>query len=185
MGERTIGDRGSRQGAMESRLERIWEEGFAQTRSVADVFGPHEEWLLRIGGDLLLLHPILKEWLVLDRLHDAWKPTGFGPGEVVFTSQDGRLTFRRPKSAEEIESDGEISGGSGTAVAVCGRCGVRLPSGSRFCNLCGAAIGVPSPTGMAEDGVGADLARARLCGRCGASMGADKRFCTQCGAPLC
>jgi len=83
------------QEAIEARLLQVWAQDVPEDETVEQVFGPYESWLLPLGTHQLLLHPVLKEWLYLDRLHDTWERTGFGPGEVVFVVQDGMLRAKK------------------------------------------------------------------------------------------
>jgi len=152
----------SRQQAMESRLVQIWAAGFGDQRRVAGVFGPYEDWLLPMGGDLLLLHPILQEWWVLDQLHDAWVPTGFGPGEALFTVEDRRLR------ASPVDTRSEPEGRDGI--------GELDPSGAS--SESAGARGLPERPEQRQNG------QVTGCGQCGAPVAVSNRFCPRCGAPL-
>ena len=92
-----------RQAEMESRLLRIWEEGFSDSETIKEVFGPYESWILPLGGHLLFLDPLLQEWCYLDKLHDTWERTGFSPGEVVFVVRDKKQRMgRNPQTGEPM-----------------------------------------------------------------------------------
>jgi hypothetical protein len=131
---------------MESRLLETWARGFPEKRTVEGVFGPYDQWLLPLGEHLLLLHPALKEWLVLDRLHDTWEHTGLGPGEVVFVAQEKRLGFRRRKHT--LEAGGQLpeqttsvtAQGDQETARFCRSCGARVRPGHKYCTQCGAPL---------------------------------------------
>jgi len=65
------------------------------------------------------------------------------------------------KAAEAAEQKAEEP--APPAGLACPSCGELVPSGSRFCNHCGAVLGCPS---------------------CGATIPPGSRFCSQCGQPL-
>ena len=158
---------------MEANLLRIWARGCPEDKTVAEVFGPYENWSLRLGTRLLLLHPVLKEWLYFDELHGTWERTGFGPGEVVFVASGDRLGFRRKKRAISYDRQLPIQGGPKSspigvqATTLCPACGAQVKPGQKFCTQCGAALRVSG-----------------LCPACGAQVKPGQKFCTQCGAPL-
>jgi hypothetical protein len=152
----------SRQQAMESRLVQIWAGGFADQRRVADVFGPYEDWLLPMGGDLLLLHPVVQEWWVLDQLHDAWVSTGFGPGEVSFAVEDRRLRAS-PVDPPSQPGDRDASDEPDPPGASSERARAR---------------GLPERPGQRQN------EQATACAQCGARVAFANKFCPRCGAPL-
>ena len=92
-----------RQLEIENRLQTIWGQGAPDpSRSVGEIFGPHEDWLLSMGSHQLLLHPVMKEWYCFNRLHDSWEPTGFGMEEVAFVLEGrtlGACRLERPPGA--------------------------------------------------------------------------------------
>jgi hypothetical protein len=152
----------SRQQALESRLIQVWGEGFSDQRSVADVFGPHDDWLLPMGDDLLLLHPVVKEWWVLDQLHDAWISTGFGPGQVLFSVDDRRLRAS-PLDPPSQPAGRDAAAGRGTFDWSWERARAR---------------GLPERAGRRQD------EQVTGCARCGARVAVSNTFCPRCGAPL-
>jgi hypothetical protein len=131
---------------MESRLLETWARGFPETRTVEEIFGPYEDWLLPLGTHLLLLHPVRKEWLVLDRLHDTWESTGFAPGEVVFVANGERLGFRRRNRTPTTSTQPTGQTSSVTARGdlempkFCRYCGARLRPGHKYCTQCGVSL---------------------------------------------
>lgn len=134
------------QAEMESRLVQTWARGFSETGTIEQIFGPYEDWSLTLGTHLLLLHPVRKEWLVLDRLHDTWEPTGFGPGEVVFVAHGKRLGFLRKKaslgsSVHAMDQRTSVAAGSEQrAPRFCRFCGTRVRADQRFCTQCGTPL---------------------------------------------
>jgi RNA polymerase subunit RPABC4/transcription elongation factor Spt4 len=82
------------------------------------------------------------------------------------TQHLGRDAFARPPGA------GAPGPGAGPApAATCARCGSAVPTGAKFCQVCGAAVGPPA-------------ARAgRACANCGYVQSAGQ-FCNNCGSPL-
>jgi DNA-directed RNA polymerase subunit RPC12/RpoP len=157
-----------RQEALETRVQQIWTRGFPETDTVEDVFGPFESWLYRLGTQVLLLHPVSREWFYLDRLHDTWVRTGFGPQEAVFVAQGKGLGAKR--------RDGVAAAGAGQAV-ICPKCRARVTAGNPFCGQCGAAVAAPgSPV--------AEPSPAIVCRTCQHRNKPELLFCTQCGARL-
>jgi hypothetical protein len=122
----TTPEQSREQESLEARLLQIWTGDVPEDQTVEEVFGPYESWLLSLGTHQLLLHPVLKEWLYLDPLHDTWERTGFGPEEVVFVVQGGRLGARKKDAS---------AGG-----IVCPSCGHRNPADASFCARCGTRL---------------------------------------------
>lgn len=60
-------------------------------------------------------------------------------------------------------------------ISKCPHCGVELPPGSRFCNICGREVWPQEHP--------PDMKEAILCPACGERI-SPRRFCTQCGARL-
>lgn len=154
-----------KQEALETRLQQIWAQGVPETETVEAVFGPFESWLYRLGQQVLLLHPVLKEWLYLDRLHDTWERTGYGPGEAVFAAQGKRLGAR--KKDEDPQP----------ATVTCPRCGESVVAGNTFCGQCGAAVATSAPPAAEEK-------RPIICHACRHPNKSHLLFCTQCGSRL-
>ncbi len=58
----------------------------------------------------------------------------------------------------------------------CPSCGQMLPSGSRFCTSCGAAIDKPAVVKPVQEGI--------ICPTCGKKLPMGLRFCTECGSEI-
>ena len=157
-----------KQESLETRLQQIWTRGFPETDTVEEVFGPFESWLCQLGTQVLLLHPVSREWFYLDRLHDTWVRTGFGPQEVVFVAQGKGLGAKR--------KDGVAVTGAGQAAS-CPNCGVRVTAGNPFCGQCGAVVAAPG-----SQAAGQSLAI--VCHACQHRNEPELLFCTQCGAAV-
>lgn len=56
--------------------------------SVAERFGGPERWQVEAWDMTFLLLPLNGTWLVLDRVHDDWKPTGLRAGQGAFVWGD-------------------------------------------------------------------------------------------------
>ena len=154
-----------RQEALESRLAQIWAQDVSETETVETVFGPLESWFYRLGQQVLLLHPVLKEWFYLDRLHDTWERTGYGPGEVVFAA-DGKWLGARKRDEDPQPP-----------AITCYRCGANVVAGNSFCGQCGAVVASSAPPAGAEK-------RPIICHVCRHPNKSHLLFCTQCGSRL-
>ncbi len=108
---------------LENRLRQLLAEGVPRDKTVEALFGPIEEWQLRLENQLLLLHPVTQQWYYFDRAHQSWESTGLGLGEVVFVVHQGKLGYRRahaetppppaaptPASPEKPETDSTMMG---------------------------------------------------------------------------
>ncbi len=113
----------SQQQLLENRLRQLLAEGIPRDKTVEALFGPIEDWQLRLGDQRLLLHPVTQLWYYFDRAHQSWESTGIGPGEVVFVVHQGKLGYRRarpetlpppeapaPASPEKPETDSTMMG---------------------------------------------------------------------------
>jgi len=120
--------------------------------TVADIFGPVESWMVKIGQRTLLLDPVSQSWYYYDPYHDTWEPTGFGPGEVEFNAIGRHLGYRRLPPPLET----------------CPGCGRSLPPNSRFCPKCGRRF---SPVALRCTSCRHDnRPEARFCTRCGRAL---------------
>ena len=126
------------QSSLEQRLHSILSKGIDPQATLAAVFGPLESWMFEIGEHRLLLHPVQKMWLVYDRLHDSWQPTGIGLGEGVFIAQGRRLGLRRANAAAPA-----ISPSARTVMISptrCPDCGLSVTPKQQFCSNCGKPL---------------------------------------------
>lgn len=62
--------------------------------TLADVFGPIENWTISVGDVQLLLEPNSGTWMFFDFPHDTVETTGFRAGEVIFYLEHGELALR-------------------------------------------------------------------------------------------
>ena len=128
----------ARQSQLESRLQSLWANGVAQDAVIGDIFGPLESWVLELGEQRLLLHPVQKVWLVYDRLHDAWQSTGIAPGEGVFVAQGRRLGISRAGAVTPA-----VSPSARTVMinpARCPDCGLPVMPTEQICSNCGKPL---------------------------------------------
>lgn len=85
------------QQTLEQQLAAYANISIPENKTIQDIFGPIEEWILNLEGRTLLLNPLEKAWYYYDTLHKTWERTGFGPGEAEFVTVENRLGFRLPK----------------------------------------------------------------------------------------
>ena len=64
------------------------------SQSLADVFGPIDNWIMDMGDFQLLLEPSSGSWMFFDKIHDTWDTTGFRAGEVFFFLENDELALR-------------------------------------------------------------------------------------------
>jgi len=95
------------QAELEARLLYLHQQGFSDEKTVEEVFGPLEDWILQIGDRSLLLEPLNQAWLVRDDLHQTWEPTGVAVGEGNFFVKGDRLAVRWNKAgkARQVAQD--------------------------------------------------------------------------------
>lgn len=99
------------QQTLEQQLATFASTPIPEDKTIQEIFGPLEDWVLNLEGRSLLLHPVEKAWYYYDTLHKTWERTGFGPGEATFLTVDGRLGFQisetqkpQPPDLEEAET---------------------------------------------------------------------------------
>ena len=130
MGKQPVIEDAKRQSFLEQRLQAI--PGKELERQAASaVCGALESWELKLGKHRLLLHPAHKQWMIYDRLHDAWQPTGIAPGQGIFVVQGRRLGLQRTPSASPSPRP---------AAKFCPGCGKAVKRGQKFCNHCGRVL---------------------------------------------
>lgn len=159
-----------KQEELEALLLQTWAQGCPETSTVEEVFGPYESWLLPLGTHLLLLHPVLKEWLYLDRLHDTWQRTGFGPREVVFVARAKMLGVRRRERAAGVSP-------VMAETVTCPACHHPNAPGMSFCTECGVVLEVPQPQATVQS-------QELTCPACHHPNTPGANFCIECGARL-
>ena len=140
------------QQALETRLAELWARAPDTGATIEEAFGPFESWMLSLGERTLLLHPAAGAWFYLDRNHDTWESTGFGPGEVAFVAIGTHLGYRR-KSPPPL---------------TCPHCGSLTPPGSHFCKQCGMRL-EPAPRHCSNCGFD-NKPGASFCTRCGTPL---------------
>ena len=108
-------------------------------------------WLIFIGGPLVWLGLVFCVFAFARPLARFYSRNWIQPMAKVIAKEFGR-------PAE----------GPGAQHSVrCAKCGTDNPPGSRFCNICGSALG-----------------EGNVCPSCQEANQADARFCRQCGARL-
>jgi len=123
---------------VEGRMIQIWDTGFKKENTIEEIFGSLESWMLQIGKHTLLLNPVLKEWFYLDKGHQTWEASGFGPGEVIFIAFENLLGYRGVQENLKLKLDApddrELIKGN------CTNCGERVKPDHKFCGQCGAPL---------------------------------------------
>lgn len=64
-------------------------------------------------------------------------------------------------------------------MIICPKCQCTIPSNSKVCNQCGAAISVIEPVAQNTDSTST-----KTCPSCGTEMPTGAKFCGKCGQPL-
>lgn len=129
---------------LERRLEQMWRAGIDQQRQVGEVFGPPEDWQIKLGRFTLMLDPVERKWFYHDGVHDVWQPTEVGIGEAVFSAANTVLGWK------QVEQGKPASAPSGPpppppsqavhASRFCHSCGGKLVAGAQFCSYCGTPV---------------------------------------------
>lgn len=133
-----IADDKQAQKKIEGRMSQIWDTRFSQDKTIEEIFGSLESWMLQIGKHSLLLHPVLKEWFYLDEGHQTWEPSGFGPGEVFFVAFENLLGYRGVELNHKLKL--EAPDERQPVRAYCTNCGGRVKPNHKFCTQCGAPL---------------------------------------------
>ncbi|MEO5608280.1 MAG: PP2C family serine/threonine-protein phosphatase [Ornithinibacter sp.] len=98
----------------------------------------------------------------------------------------------RSPAAAEVGPEGAAVAGRAPGELVCSSCGSHVAAGERFCEGCGADLGLPTPAGSPTPGEDDAVPRraaaqaaarqgAAPCHECGGEV-ADDGYCTVCGA---
>ncbi len=92
----------------------------------------------------------------------------------------------RSTAADEVGPDGAVAASRAPGELVCSSCGSHVAAGERFCEGCGADLGLPTPANSPTPAVTPEVpagavAAATPCHECGGGV-ADDGYCTVCGA---
>jgi len=79
---------------LEERAASLAGTGIDLNRTVAEIVGPLNDWVVDAGPTHLLLNPMSLRWLHFDKVHQTWDDTGFDAGDVAFFVDDGLLDAR-------------------------------------------------------------------------------------------
>jgi uncharacterized small protein (DUF1192 family)/RNA polymerase subunit RPABC4/transcription elongation factor Spt4 len=94
----------------------------------------------------------------------------------------------KAKSAAQIAPPNPAPSANGAGGIVCPSCGHANPTGTKFCQECGAKIetpAVPPPAAIpAPSADGANGAGGIVCSSCGHANPASTKFCQECGAKI-
>lgn len=96
---------------LEKQLDAFAEQQIPAGKTMLEIFGPLENWMLNLGGHALLLNPLEKTWYYYDTLHKTWERTGFAPGVVEFTAVGNRLgvkILKPPATSSTPENTGTL-----------------------------------------------------------------------------
>ena len=157
-----------KQEAIEKRArEFMAKEPFPQDRTVEEVYGPGESWMLSVGKFRLILIPSIWEWWYEDVIHESWADTGYSVGEAIFTIRDKDLFPPLKKRQKE-----KAPGAERVQVRFCTACGIQISPDRKFCTECGAPTG--PVTGRSP----------RYCAVCGEELESGKDACPGCGTKV-
>lgn len=156
------------QEAIEKRArEFMAREPFPQEKTMEEVYGPGESWMLSVGRFRLILIPAVWEWWYEDIVHESWADTGYSVGEAVFSIRDNDLSPPRKKRQKVQEQAAREP-----QVRFCTSCGIQLSPGKRFCTDCGAPVGpVPGKSPL-------------YCPACGETLVPGNGVCSSCGTKV-
>lgn len=132
----------SSQFQIEAQLEK-YHDHLDPNKTVEEIFGVMERWILYLGPYQLFLNPLTREWFLLDSLHDDWKPIGITAGTAVFSLENEDIIIRPVSSRDSPgTSHPPLSTPSKQQkeMMYCPNCGTALPSSARFCRKCGNQI---------------------------------------------
>lgn len=81
------------------------------------------------------------------------------------------------------DGDTKVAKPAALPAGTCGSCGNVNPAASRFCGVCGDALGDAPSAGRAGRGA-ATVSTPGVCTGCGSQLEVDHRFCGVCGAEV-
>ena len=143
-------------------------------RTVEEIFGPSDDWVLDIGPYRLLFIPFSRQWWLFDTIHDEWVDTGYSAGEVTFSVENG-LLMPPPSVPGARGQDPAAKPESVPAGLKCLRCGKEFPADKKFCTACGA----PAPSFTLHP-----APPQTVCPDCGQGLTPGKNYCGHCGREI-
>jgi hypothetical protein len=119
-----------KQAALEKKAAGILAADPDERKTVTEVFGGMQDWVLELGPYRLLLLPVNREWWFWDPIHNDWQYTGYHAGEIIF-SLDGQniALIQTEKTPVGSTAPPGVAG-----QRFCQQCGTPLKSGLKFCN---------------------------------------------------
>jgi zinc-ribbon domain len=124
------------QAALEKKAAGILAAAPDDRKTVTEVFGGMQDWVLEMGPYRLLLIPVNREWWFWDPIHNDWQYTGYHAGEIIFSLNGQNIEL---KMTEKTPA-GSAAPPSGTGQRFCQQCGAQLKTGLKFCSNCGTKI---------------------------------------------
>jgi hypothetical protein len=122
----------------------VWKAGVDEERQVGEVFGPPEDWQLKLGRFTLMLDPVERKWFYHDGIHDVWQPTGVGIGEAVFGVANTVLGWKQVEPGKPAPTPSgpppPPPAPTQPAARFCHSCGGKLVAGAKFCSYCGTQV---------------------------------------------
>jgi membrane protease subunit (stomatin/prohibitin family) len=101
---------------------------------------------------------------------------GFGFGQVMANA------FSGGQGQQQGQQGGGQQGGAQAQMIPCPKCGTPTPSGSKFCNNCGANVQQQAATQTCPNCQAQVQAGAKFCNNCGQSL--EPKACKNCNTPI-